>query len=188
MPQEWFDRMHTIQTYDEEVAAQGRLYAWGNGIRLANENFLGGGFRAVAGYGGTDSHSIYFGVLGEHGWVGLSMFLLLILFTWRSAAWLMASGRRNPDLYWARDLGSMVQVGLVGYAAGGAFLSLAYFDLPYNMLIMVVLAKKWVESRGWERDPAVPFLEYLGIRKSRPKDQIGPGARIAESYKESWDE
>ena len=36
------------------------------------------------------------------------------------------------------------QVSLVGFAVGGAFLSLSYFDLPYNMMVMVVLARSWV--------------------------------------------
>ena len=38
----------------------------------------------------------------------------------------------------------MCQVALVGYAVGGAFLSLAYFDLPYNILVIVILAKRWI--------------------------------------------
>ena len=33
----------------------------------------------------------------------------------------------------------MCQVSMTGYAIGGAFLSLAYFDLPYNILVLVVL-------------------------------------------------
>lgn len=61
----------------------------------------------------------------------------------------------------------MVQVSLVGYAVGGAFLSLSYFDLPYNMMVMVVAAQAWVRSRGWERDPQTPWLEYIGLRRSR---------------------
>ncbi len=65
----------------------------------------------------------------------------------------------------------MVQVGLVGYAAGGAFLSLAYFDLPYNMMIMVVLARKWVETRGWECDPKMSFLEYAGLKKQHSSNR-----------------
>ena len=67
----------------------------------------------------------------------------------------------------------MVQVSLVGYAAGGAFLSLAYFDLPYNMMVMVVLGRKWVEMKGWEHDPKVPWLQYLGLRRA-PK-VVAPG-------------
>ena len=33
----------------------------------------------------------------------------------------------------------MCQVGLIGYATGGAFLSLVYFDLPYYLVLIVVL-------------------------------------------------
>ena len=47
----------------------------------------------------------------------------------------------------------MVQVSLVGYFVGGAFLSLSYFDLPYDLMMMVVLARVWVTSQGWLREP-----------------------------------
>ena len=43
----------------------------------------------------------------------------------------------------------MCQVSLVGYAVGGAFLSLAYFDLPYNILILIVLARRWIKRKAW---------------------------------------
>lgn len=141
MPPEWFERMNTITTYEEEVSAQGRLYAWGNAITIANQNFMGGGFRALVGYGGTDSHSNYFGVLGEHGWIGLAMFLLLHLFTWRSASWIISRAKRNPDLYWARDLAAMIQVSLIGYMSAGAFLGLQYFDLFYHLVAIIVMTK-----------------------------------------------
>ena len=43
----------------------------------------------------------------------------------------------------------MSQVCLVGYLIGGLFLSLAYFDLPYNVLVLVVAAKRWLgEARS----------------------------------------
>ena len=47
----------------------------------------------------------------------------------------------------------MCQVALAGYAVGGAFLSLAYFDLPYNIMVLVVLTRIWVEKRGWQTEP-----------------------------------
>jgi hypothetical protein len=43
---------------------------------------------------------------------------------------------------------------MAAYAVGGAFLSLAYFDLPYNVLVLLVVARRWVEERGWERESA----------------------------------
>lgn len=33
----------------------------------------------------------------------------------------------------------MTQVSLIGYATGGAFLGLAYFDYPYHLVIILVL-------------------------------------------------
>ena len=139
MPQEWFDRMHTINAYDEDASAQGRLYAWRNAIELANMNFFGGGYRAVTGYGGTDSHSNWFGVLGELGWIGLLMFVLLHVFTWLSASTIIRVTKNRPDLDWARDLSSMVQVSLVSYMSAGSFLGLQYFDLFYHLIVIVVI-------------------------------------------------
>ncbi len=77
------------------------------------------------------------------------------------------NARSIPQAKWTADLGSMVQVSLVGYAVGGAFLSLSYFDLPYDMMVLVVLARSWVERRAWEYEPQLPFLEYAGLRKPK---------------------
>jgi hypothetical protein len=41
-------------------------------------------------------------------------------------------------------------VSLVGYLVGGMFLSLAYFDLPYNVLVLVVAARRWLAERRAE--------------------------------------
>jgi probable O-glycosylation ligase (exosortase A-associated) len=145
MPQEWFDRMHTIETYDEDASAQGRIYAWRNAILIANEHFLGGGFRAVTGFGGTDSHSNWFGVLGEQGWIGLLMFALLHVFAWLSAGQIIRWAKGYEQLGWARDLAAMVQVSLVGYMAAGSFLGLQYFDLFYHLVAIIVVTKGLVQ-------------------------------------------
>ena len=172
MPQEWFDRMHTIETYEEDGSAQGRLYAWKNAITLANEHLLGGGFRAVTGYGGTDSHSNYFGVLGEQGWIGLVMFLLLHLFTWQSASWIIRHSRGHPDLIWARDLAAMIQVSLIGYMSAGAFLGLQWFDLFYHLIVIIVMTKLLVK----EQVEPKPALQFTG--KAAPGDELSPVAGI----------
>jgi hypothetical protein len=88
-----------------------------------------------------------------------------------------------PEAKWAANLGGMVQVALVGYAVGGAFLSLAYFDLPYYMMVLVVIARKWVETKAWERELKIPFLEYAGLRKAKPSPATTlPAQRIAKGY------
>ena len=75
-----------------------------------------------------DVHSICFGVLGEHGFIGLGIFLLLGLFVWFRAQKVIRTCKKDPDRKWASDLAVMIQVSLIGYASGGAFLGLMYFD------------------------------------------------------------
>jgi probable O-glycosylation ligase (exosortase A-associated) len=113
------------------------------------------------------AHSIYFQILGNHGFVGLFLYLGIWVATLRSAGRLRAIAKEHPEARWAGQLGAMVQVSLLGFAAGGAFLSMPYFDFPYNLMVMVVLARKWVESRAWESEPDVPFLEYAGFRNKK---------------------
>ncbi|MET0518610.1 MAG: putative O-glycosylation ligase, exosortase A system-associated [Burkholderiaceae bacterium] len=163
MPDSWTERMSTIKTYDQDGSALGRLNAWWMAFNLAKDNFFGGGFmvstpQLFAKYAPdpTDvhaAHSIYFMVLGEQGFVGLAIFLLLWLFVWLAAGRLRAQGRRQPETQWVSDLGAMCQVSLVGYAVGGAFLSLAYYDLPYNILVLTVIAGRWLDEKAWLRAP-----------------------------------
>jgi hypothetical protein len=107
---------------------------------------------------------------------------LLWLFTYREAGWLRKNASNIPGAKWAGNLGNMVQVGLVGYAVGGAFLSLAYFDLPYNMMVLVVVARKWVETSEWKRDQPVSFLEYAGLRKPKTPSSVNPAMPVARKY------
>lgn len=158
MPDNWTSRMQTIQTYDKDESAMGRINAWMMAWNLAADRPLtGGGFAiyepAIFETYAPDpldihaAHSIYFQVLGEHGWVGFLIWLSIWWYTWRCARWLQRHGGRSPETAWCRSLGAMCQVSIVGYAVGGAFLSLAYFDLPYNVMIMVVTAKAWIQAR-----------------------------------------
>ncbi|MEQ6341884.1 MAG: putative O-glycosylation ligase, exosortase A system-associated [Gammaproteobacteria bacterium] len=140
MPQSWFDRMHTIKTYEADQSAQGRIEAWQFAFDTAVKNPLtGGGFEIFAGR--TEAHSIYFEILGEHGFVGLILFLMLWLFAWRAGGWVIKNAKSIPDAKWLSDLASMLQVSLIGYAAAGTFLGLGYFDLYYHLFAMLVLCK-----------------------------------------------
>jgi probable O-glycosylation ligase (exosortase A-associated) len=156
MPQSWHDRMQTIVTYQQDASAMGRINAWEFAFNLAKDRpLVGGGNQAFtpdlfARYAPEpdevhDAHSIYFEVLAEHGFVGLILFLILGWFTWRTCSEVAKQARANPDGQWMADLAGMLQVSLVGYAASGAFLGLAYFDLYYHLIAIVVLLK--VQSR-----------------------------------------
>lgn len=159
MPDTWWERMGTIGTYEEDTSAGGRINAWWMAWNLAKDNFFGGGFEVsapalFAKYAPDPldvhaAHSIYFMVLGEHGFVGLFLFLLLWLLVWGSAGHLRIQGKKLPQTLWVSHLAAMCQVSLAGYAVGGAFLSLSYYDLPYNILILVVLGRRWIDGKEW---------------------------------------
>jgi probable O-glycosylation ligase (exosortase A-associated) len=150
MPDHYFDRIRTIQTYEEDASATGRINAWKFAWNLAVDNpVFGGGanvftralFQRYAPEPERvhDAHSIYFEMLAEQGFVGLGLFLAMGLAMFFGASRLMRLGRGEPSIHWAYDLGAMAQVCIVGYAVGGAFLGLAYFDLPYTIMAFVVL-------------------------------------------------
>jgi probable O-glycosylation ligase (exosortase A-associated) len=83
-------------------------------------------------------HSIYFDMLGYHGFVGLGLFLALGFSGYFVASGVIRRCRDAPEQRWASDLAQMVQVSLVGFAVGGAFLSLHLFEMFYDLLAIVV--------------------------------------------------
>lgn len=161
MPQQYWDRIATIKTYQQDASAVGRINAWHMAFNLASNRPLGGGFDAFRDamfrrYAPDptdvhDAHSIYFEVLGEHGFVGLALFLTLGLMTWGTASWVIRRARGDPTTRWAADLCAMVQVSLVGYAVAGAFLGLAYFDYYYTLVAVIVLCKVVLVAQQSER-------------------------------------
>ncbi|GAB4178128.1 MAG: putative O-glycosylation ligase, exosortase A system-associated [Rhodocyclaceae bacterium] len=188
MPPEWFARMSTIKTYEQDASAMGRINAWWMAFNLATERVVGGGFEAFqypsfvrwapVANDVHDAHSIYFEILGEHGFPGLALFLALGLSTWFTASSVLSRARKLADWKWLADLMAMTQVALVAYAATGTFLGMAYFDYLYNLVLIVVAAKVILErelaaaarpAEGAHAGPAVPE---------------GPNARAAASAPE----
>ena len=156
MPNDWMSRMNSIKNYEEDTSAMGRINAWRMAFNLASDRFLGGGFDiykldVFSRYAPipTDvhaAHSIYFQVLGEHGFIGLFLFLALGVFTWSAASQAKRLAKQRQSAEWVVTLNDMIKVSLIGYAVGGAFLSLAYFDLPYYLLVLAVASREWVKT------------------------------------------
>ena len=183
MPDHWFDRMGTISTYEEDASAMGRINAWWFAFNLAVDRpFVGGGFSTFTPelfqkYAPDpdafhDSHSIYFEVLAEHGFVGLALFLTLGALSLLRARKIARRASRREDLRWAADLASMVQVCLVGYAVGGAFLGLAYFDLYYHLVAVLVILGAIVARTEQQELPAPEPTSKRQEEASRPTDGL----------------
>lgn len=153
MPQEWYDRMGTIETYQEDKSALGRINAWHTAFNVAKDRVTGGGFEmwrppvfrqyAPERWNVRDVHSIYFEIMGEQGFIGFGLFMLLGAMAWIRAQQVINRCKKDLNNKWASDLAAMIQVSLVGYAAGGAFLGMGYFDLPYHLMIILVLSAKF---------------------------------------------
>jgi probable O-glycosylation ligase (exosortase A-associated) len=165
MPDRWHERIESIGAYDQDTSALGRFNAWAMAFNLANDRpLIGGGFeiynlRVFAEYAPDptavhSAHSIYFQVLGEHGYVGLLLYLLMWFLVWRDGSWIIRHTQGRDDLRWAHDLARMIHVSLVGYALGGAFLNLAYYDVPYYLITAVVLTRVLVEKSLQDAVPA----------------------------------
>jgi len=156
MPEQWGARMDTIAEYRSDGSAMGRINAWHMAFNLACDRVFGGGFSmyepvTFAMYAPDPSgvhaaHSIYFQVLGEHGFIGLALYLMLGFLTWRYAAWIVRHGRGHADLQWATSLAAMIQASLIGFAVGGAFLSLLYWDVPYYLMVAIMVTRTVVQQ------------------------------------------
>ena len=90
------------------------------------------------------AHSIYFQILGEQGFIGLFLFMSVGAFTWFAAGDAKRRAVGIPNLAWVASLVDMLKVSMIGYAVGGAFLSLAYFDVPYYVVVVAVATRELV--------------------------------------------
>ena len=155
MPDAWTERMLTINvpTAERDASARGRLDAWSMLSNLALDRpIVGGGFEpytrevwdryySLPYDRPYSAHSIYFSVLGEHGFVGLSLFLTFWLATWLLARRLARDTANRPDDSWAYWLARLSQASLIAYFVGGAFLDLAYWDVPYYVFVAIAVAR-----------------------------------------------
>ena len=165
MPDAWISRMLSVGEYQLDGSALGRINAWQFGINVASQYLFGGGFLAFNPtlflvYAPDPNnfhvaHSIYFQVLGEHGFIGLFLYLAILFATWRTASSIIKQCKNDLDLKWMSDLAAMCQVSMVGYMVGGAFLSLAYYDFFYYVIAALVIMQKILLSRKVAAAPKI---------------------------------
>jgi probable O-glycosylation ligase (exosortase A-associated) len=167
MPESWTLRMSTIESYEQDTSAMSRIKTWqtiwnmvldrpivGAGFDLANP-LLYQLYAPDPNMREFAAHSIYFQVLGEHGFVGLGIYIALGVAVWRRCKKVASLAARQPGLEWLPLLMRMVQVSLLGFAVGGAFLGLLHYDLPYYLAGIVVLAEATLRETQRASQPDV---------------------------------
>ncbi len=177
----WNERISTVSDYNTEGSALGRILVWRWTLDYVASHPLGGGFNAyiidriqfppdasghVLVVHGKAFHSIYFEVLGEQGWIGVSLFAVIVgsaFFQLRAVARLT---RRVQEMAWARELAFALQVALLTLLSCGAFIGIGFQPMLYYLIgISACLREhvRQVELRGEGREAAavtiVPGLQ-----------------------------
>ncbi len=148
MPDKWWERMATITSDNPDQSVQGRFNAWSMAWNLAVDRpVFGGGFAiyepdVFARYAPDPldihaAHSIYFQMLGEHGFVGLGLFLLLAFLMWRTGTRVIR-GSASGAHHWRADLARALQVSMIGFLVGGLTVNIGYWDVYYFELVLLV--------------------------------------------------
>jgi len=161
IPEQYIDRVQTIQTYEQDGSANARLTAWKAAWLVTKAHPLtGGGFQVIDDVPTVQAylpeftssavgvHSVYFEVLAENGFITFAIYLALLFGTMLSARWLM-SGKKGPgkDPQFVQ-YGAMFYVSLWAFAVTGMFLEFASFDLYYQIIAAVVVSRVLAEKES----------------------------------------
>lgn len=141
VPPEWIERMSTIGASTVDSSVQGRYDAWDTSWNLALARTTGGGFRSIElrpiwdiytstpGSVARAAHNMYFQVLGDHGFIGLGLFLGMILSAIRNTQFVIRAAKTSPNRWHHLEAANALQLSLFGILLGTVSLSLAYFDM-----------------------------------------------------------
>ena len=137
----WNDRVSTIGDFQKENSALTRILVWKWTVGFAATHPFGGGFQtylinhidfpATANEPATVEfgrafHSIYFEMLGEQGYPGLALFLVITVITFIKLRRLSKKARPYPELQWVVGLSDALQSGLAVFMTSGAFVGIAF--------------------------------------------------------------
>jgi probable O-glycosylation ligase (exosortase A-associated) len=159
---EMASRYETLENPEEDVSAQTRFWSWEFCRRVGVANPLGGaGFnfyseKAYVRYywqflekwpGKVWScHNMWLTIFAEHGAIAFvvwtSMFVLAI-FSLRQ----MAAYGRAQKLSWVVDYSNMLQIALAGFMLIGMFIDIAYYEISYQLIAVVIVMKEVVRQK-----------------------------------------
>ncbi|HEY0043992.1 MAG TPA: putative O-glycosylation ligase, exosortase A system-associated [Allosphingosinicella sp.] len=186
LPDSFSNRMETIGTYEADSSATSRLAVWAWTWDYAKQHPLGGGFEAYrqnslqvktvasSGAGGASVatvseqvlvdkgrayHSSYFEMLGEQGFPGLFLFLLIhACGLWRMEVLrrrFKAAAEGSEDA-WVSPLATALQSAQIIYLVGSLFVGIAFQPFVW-MLLAVQVGFDTLVSRRVKKAAAVPM-------------------------------
>ncbi|HMS20549.1 putative O-glycosylation ligase, exosortase A system-associated [uncultured Sphingorhabdus sp.] len=190
IPSAFSDRMETIKDYKADESASTRIAVWKWTWEFVQEHPFGGGFDAyrinkirydlpVVDENGFDTgavdrkeivdqgrayHSSYFEMLGEQGFPGLIIWLLIhVGGVWRMEVIARLYKRRNrPDESWVAPLATALQNAQIIYLVGSLFVGIAFQPFVYMLVAMQLGLDTYLARRRSE-------AAWTPIRKQRMK-------------------
>jgi len=181
-PQAWRDRMKTMSPDSLDTSALSRLNAWTYAWNMTKDYpIMGGGFDAFTPslfrrYAPDPNdvhgpHSIYFGVMAEHGFVGLFLYFTLVGSCFMTLYGIVRRARYYGDPE-SGHYANILRFSLIGFLVSGAFLGRAYFDFYFTLVACVAILKQQSEAR-WAEDYALEMEET-------PSDEFAVGEASME--------
>ncbi len=178
LPSAFSDRMETIREYKTDESAATRLAVWKWTWEFVQEHPFGGGFDAYRinkvryelpvvdenGFdtGAVDSreivdqarayHSSYFEMLGEQGFPGLIIWLIIhVGGVWRMEVISRTYRKRNrPDETWVAPLARALQNAQIIYLVGSLFVGIAFQPFVYMLVGMQIGLDTYLARRRGE--------------------------------------
>jgi probable O-glycosylation ligase (exosortase A-associated) len=183
--------MNSIESADADESFMGRVVAWKLSFILATQNpVFGGGFKSLEYFPvwtalsqdffayswfytgdalpntevARAAHSVYFQVMGEHGFGGLIVFLIVLGGAFLKAGRLARKVKKLGGPEWIRSIATMLQLSLFTYALGGAALSFAYFELFYAIIaLLIVLESRILPAALKKQSPVCNGTQSLAV-------------------------
>ena len=188
LPENWFDRMSTIQDAENDESFMGRVDAWWINYKLAREHPLTGAglrnpyeediaqqvdiFRTP-----RAAHSIYFEILGGAGFVGLFIYLYLLGEAFLTA-WIAERKYRNANQHrWRSDFARHAQTSLAVFGVGAASVSLEMWE-GYLLVIALISVLSGMVPASTSARSSIPHNrdkpEKPSLNLARNKSQSVP--------------
>lgn len=193
LPDVYWNRMNTIQTYEEneDESALSRFHFWQVALVMAQAHpFFGIGFNAYnkaydaydflqGRYGHMRSvHSSPLGVTGELGYLGLALYVLLLLCAFRSCSRVSKLVTSYPDLLHLKSTAMALRSGLSVFLIAGSFLPFQYNEMLWHYIFLSFTLDQVAHQAALEaiKGPPPPII-------NRPSSSLSPANMVFSGAK-----
>jgi O-antigen ligase len=162
LPDTFWNRMQTIQTYeeDEDKSALGRWHFWAVALEMAKAKpFLGVGYQgynpsyndydfSYGEYGRNRSvHSSIFATLAELGYLGAILFVLILFCAFRSCRRIRKLAKDRSALWELGQSAFALEASLIVFLVGGGFVIFQYNEMLWHYIGLTIALEEIATQR-----------------------------------------